>query len=258
MDGARLGLRQNGSGALALFVHGFTLDSRMWLNQLEDLADVRWCVAVDLRGRGGSDRAVETPHTPQAVADDLAALITALGGHLADLVGFSMGGYATLALMDRHPKLVRSVTLVGSKATADSAETRAARDRAVADIRADRGAGFADGFLPRLISSSADAQTADAVRTMIEETPPDTLIADLLGMRDRPDRTAVLDSWRGPVLAIVGEEDVLTPPADSHRIGSLAGDGRVLVVPGSGHMVPMEAPHALNAALRGFWRSPAP
>ena len=44
--------REQGSGPLALFVHGFPLDGTMWLDQLAALADLRRCVAIDLRGFG--------------------------------------------------------------------------------------------------------------------------------------------------------------------------------------------------------------
>jgi pimeloyl-ACP methyl ester carboxylesterase len=253
VNGARLGFRQSGSGALALFVHGFTLDSRMWLHQLRDLGDLRWCVAPDLRGRGGSALDVGGVNSTELLADDLAGLITGLGGHVADLVAFSMGGYAALALLEHHPRLVRSLVLVDAKATADTEDGKAGRDAAVDSLLATGRAGFAEGLVPKLVSSHADAAISGAVRTMIEDTPDETLIADLRGMRDRPDRTGVLSTSQIRTLVLVGDEDVLSPPSDAAWISEHAPGSRLVTVPRSGHMTPMERPTEVNEAIRAFW-----
>lgn len=256
INGTSVAFRQSGAGSLALFVHGFGLDSRMWESQLTDLADLRWCVAPDLRGRGRSASSAAPAHPPELLADDLAALIVALGGHLADVVGFSMGGYAALALTERHPRVVRTLTLVDSRSTADGADGRLARDAAVAQIERDGRPAFADEFLPKLLSPSAVDRLGPAVRTMIEETPSTTLAADLRGMRDRPDRTAVLEQLAVPCLALVGDQDVLTPPADSDWIAAHTPNGRAITIADAGHMAPMEQPGAINGALRELWDPP--
>ncbi len=51
----RFAYSESGEGRVALFVHGFPLDSTMWLEQFEALSDVRRCNAADLRGFGASD-----------------------------------------------------------------------------------------------------------------------------------------------------------------------------------------------------------
>ena len=128
VNGNMLFYREVGEGPLALFVHGFPLDHSLWLDQLKGLAHVRRCVAVDLRGFGKSDPIIDRALTMEMLADDLAGVIDALGAEKADVIALSMGGYVALALFELRPSLVRSLTLVNTRASADSAKARAGRD----------------------------------------------------------------------------------------------------------------------------------
>jgi len=131
---ASLHYLERGAGPLALFVHGFPLDATLWLDQLEALADVRRCVAIDLRGFGRSEPTRLPVLSMEQHADDLAAAIRALGAPAADVVALSMGGYVALALVERHPGLVRSLALVDTKAAPDSEQARRGRDEAAARL----------------------------------------------------------------------------------------------------------------------------
>ena len=58
-----------------------------------------------------------------------------------------------------------------------------------------------------------------------------------------------------PMLVIVGQEDVLTPPADSERIQRATGRSQLVVLPGVGHLSNLEAPEAFSTALGNFLSS---
>ena len=66
----------------------------------------------------------------------------------------------------------------------------------------------------------------------------------------RPDARLHLANVRCPVLVMCGEEDRLTPPACAREIAQLCPRSRLVMVPRSGHMLTMEQPEAVNAALR--------
>jgi len=257
--GARIAVHCTGKGPLALLVHGYPLDHRMWLDLLHSgAAEHRTLAAVDLRGHGGSR---QTGGSPAARLDmdvhgaDLAAVVQQLGGGSADLVGLSMGGYATLALAAAHPEVFRSMTLVDTRAGADGDAARAARDGAIATV-VEKGRGtIADAMLPKLLAPGADPLVAARIRTMIESQPVETIVADLRGLRDRPDRTALLPTLRVPTLVVVGEQDVITPPAEAQAMAAAVQGARLAVVPGCGHMTPMEAPGAFVDLLVDFWTS---
>src|SRR2546429_9168025 len=51
----RISYTEQGSGPVALFVHGVLLNGCLWRHQLEDLSDVRRCIAVDLLAHGDTE-----------------------------------------------------------------------------------------------------------------------------------------------------------------------------------------------------------
>ena len=73
---------------------------------------------------------------------------------------------------------------------------------------------------------------------------------------EREDGEAVLRSYSGPKLILCGEHDALTPLATHQEMAAIAG-APLVVIPGSGHMTPMEKPQAVTAALRDWMLRPA-
>lgn len=257
--GARIAVHCAGKGPLALLVHGYPLDHRMWLDLLRsEVAGLRTLAAVDLRGHGCSQQ-----HEPQGCAEpcldmdlhaaDLAAVVHQLGGGTADVVGLSMGGYATLALASAHPQLLRTMTLVDTRAAADTEAARAAREAAIATVVERGRSAIADAMLPKLLAPGADPFVGARIRTMIESQPAETIVADLRGLRDRPDRTALLPHLRMPTLVVVGEQDAITPPAEAQSMAAAVPGAKLAVVPRCGHMTPMEAPAAFAQLLVDSW-----
>ncbi|MEA3502439.1 MAG: alpha/beta hydrolase [Actinomycetota bacterium] len=244
--------RERGSGSVALFVHGFPLDSSMWLEQLDSLSDVRRCVAPDLRGFGRSVPSVCPVHSMDDHASDLAKLLDALGVEKVDLIGLSMGGYISLAFAERYPERLRTLALVDTKSTADSEDARAGRGAAAERVAAEGRSGLATDMIGVLVAESASIWTRARLRTMIESTPNESIVAALQAMARRPDRTSVLSDLSVPVAVIVGEHDVLSPPAEADRMAVAAG-ATLTVVPDAGHMTPIEEPVMVAAALRSFW-----
>lgn len=252
IDGTRIDIHSAGSGRLAVFIHGFPLDHRMWRAQLFGLASRRQCVAVDLRGHGTSPWAGDEIHTMELLAADVAGVIETLSLEGADVVALSMGGYVAMALAESRPELVRSLMLIDSRSTADPEEARQARD-AMARLAVEEGrARIASDMIPRLVAPSAELAVRGRIRTMIEAVPVESMVADLRGMRDRPDRTSLLGRIDAPVGVVVGEDDVLTPPESAEHMARAAGTD-VRVIPGAGHMAPMERPEAVNRAVQELW-----
>ncbi|HSN33108.1 MAG TPA: alpha/beta hydrolase, partial [Ideonella sp.] len=102
VGGAQLYYESRGEGPTLLFVHGFTLDHRMWRRQAEALAGLR-VVTCDLRGFGRSSPPGEAPFRH---SDDLAALAGALGLAPLVVVGHSIGALYALELCLSRPELV--------------------------------------------------------------------------------------------------------------------------------------------------------
>lgn len=254
-DHTTLYYREAGEGPLALFIHGFPLDHTLWLDQLRGLAHLRRCVAPDLRGFGRSDPAGAEGLPMGTMADDVAALIQALDADSADVVGLSMGGYVALALWERHPDLVRTLTLADTRATADGAQAREKRESMI-DRLLDRGrSALGEEMVGALLGEAPSARARARLRTMTEATPYETLVAAIEGMKRRQDRTGLLSAMSLPVLVITGEEDSVIPPAEAEALAEAIPGARLVTIPGSGHLPPIEQPEAMTRALEEFWSS---
>jgi len=248
-----LAYQSRGEGDLAVFLHGFPLDHRLWLDQLDSLSDLRHNVAPDLRGSGSSDPLVSGLLAMEEIADDVAELIAGLDHQSADVVSLSMGGYAALALWERHPERIRSLVLMDTRSGADSEAGRAGR-RETAERVAEEGSGFlTENLMKALLAPDAGLAARIRLRSMIEGTAAETIVAHLEGMARRADRTDLLSSITVPTVVIVGEDDGLTPPDLAEHMANLIPAAELVVIPGAGHLTPIETPEAVNKALREFW-----
>jgi len=72
-------------------------------------------------------------------------------------------------------------------------------------------------------------------------------------MADRPDRTSLLDTITVPTVVVTGEEDALTPPEEGHEMATHIAGAEFKVVPGAGHLTPMERPAEFNELVAEFW-----
>jgi len=264
VDGARLavhlrgetarGIAQNG---VALFVHGYPLDARMWLDAMRSpLGEARTLCAVDLRGHGQSAWAGDEVHSMERFADDLAAIARTLCDDPVDIVALSMGGYAALAFAERHPQLVRSLALVDTKATPDTDAAKEGRKAMARGVVEHGRRWLCEQMLQKLVPADAPAFVRARLQSMIERTPVETILADLAGMAQRPDRMHALRAATFPVLACAGALDALTPPSDARAMADAAGArGSLAIVDGAGHMLPMEKPADFAAAIAAFWHA---
>lgn len=254
VNGRELHYAEQGDGPLAVLIHGYPLDHTMWLDQLSELSDLRKIVALDLPGYGMSERVTGAPLTMEELASSVAGLIDALGYEQADVLGLSMGGYVALAVWERYPAAVRSLVLANTKSGPDSEEGKAGREAQAQSVVAEGRAQLATKLVGALLSPAHELTAAARLRTMVESTPVETIVASLRGMAARPDRTEVLPTITVPTLVISGEEDGLIPPLDSHEMASAIPTSEFLVIPGAGHLSPIERPDAFTKALRSFWQ----
>jgi pimeloyl-ACP methyl ester carboxylesterase len=111
VNGLSLYYEEHGSGDPLVLLHGGIGASEMFAAILDELADTRRVIAVDLPGHGHSAD-VERPLRAELLADDVAALIAHLGLERADVLGYSLGGLTALRTAIQHPARVRRLVLV--------------------------------------------------------------------------------------------------------------------------------------------------
>jgi pimeloyl-ACP methyl ester carboxylesterase len=107
----RISYTEQGSGPVALFVHGVLLNAYLWRHQLAELSDIRRCIAVDLLAHGDTEIAPDQDVSVTANAKMLAEFLDALHVDQVDLVGNDSGGGIAQIFAALHPERVRSLTL---------------------------------------------------------------------------------------------------------------------------------------------------
>ena len=246
-----------GSGWPVVLLHAFPLNADMWRPQLERVPDGWRYIAPDLRGFGpGAQTAAASMDD---FADGVIALLDALEIEKATIGGVSMGGYATFALWRRAPERFHAVILADTRATADNEQGRANRLKMIDTLRSKGVGAVVDEMMPKLLGETTRRdrpEVADRVREIALMNRADGVAGAVAAMRDRPDSSADLATISVPVLVVVGGEDTLTPPADSEAMRSQINRGRLVDIPGAGHLSNLEAPEEFSAVLADFLVAP--
>ena len=256
-----LAVEVRGEGVPVLFVHGFPFDRTMWRHQLATLSRVRR-IAPDLRGVGGSGAPPAADEYSLArYADDLVAVLDALGVRQAVLCGLSMGGYVIFELLRRHPGRVKAMILADTKPQADSAEAKRGREELTQVAQREGQDAVIERLLPRLLAPATQAtqpKVAGQVREMARRWSVPGLVGALRTLRDRPDSTETLRGVRVPTLVLVGSDDEIAPPDTARAMARLIPEAQCHVVPAAGHIAPLEQPLATSRLLADFLRALPP
>jgi pimeloyl-ACP methyl ester carboxylesterase len=107
----RISYTEQGTGPVALFVHGVLLNGHLWRHQLTQLSDIRRCIAVDLLAHGDTEITPDQDVSVTANALMLKAFLDALSITQVDLVGNDSGGGIAQIFAASHPERLRSLTL---------------------------------------------------------------------------------------------------------------------------------------------------
>lgn len=242
----------------ALLVPGFTGSKEDFIAVLEPLARAgHRVVAVDPRGQYETAGPDDPPvYAVEALADDLAAMVAALGDGPVHLLGHSFGGLVARAAVIADPGLARSVTLLCSGPAAIDGQhaqllqmmaAALAEQPLTAVWEATQAFDRASGVPP-----VEDPRVAEFLRARFHANSVACLTAMCQTLVSEPDRVAELAGVPVPKLVMYGDDDDRwPPPVQSAMAGRLA--AREVVVAGAGHSPAAEAPERTAAELVKFW-----
>ena len=241
-----------------LLLHAFPLSADQWLPQLTRVAPGWRAIAPDHRGFHGTGPAFgmsDEPVTMETYAADALELLAHLGVERTAVAGLSMGGYVAMALARLAPQRLDALVLADTRATADTEEGRAGRDRMIDLAQRDGAAGVAREMLPKLLGETTRKEQphiADDVRRLATANGPQAIDEAIHALMTRPDSSPALARIAVPTLVVVGEEDVLTPQTDAQFLAGGIQGSELVVVPRAGHLSNIEAPDVFSAALAEF------
>ena len=283
-NGRKLSYRVNGEGPLLVLLHGFGEAGDVWENQFH-LFPGHQLLIPDLPGSGQSEmiadmsmegmadavkRLIEEVASAKHSSEELsnaqplhdqdgkdqssflegrlqsgASVNSTNGKKGAIIIGHSMGGYITLAFVERYPEAVLAFGLFHSTAFADSEEKKETRRKGIAFIEQHGGYEFLKTTTPNLFSPITKAEKGhliDQHLKTLRNADGAALVRYYQSMMERPDRTAVLNNTPVPVLFVLGRHDVAVPLEDGLKQCHLPQLAYIELLQQAGHMGMAEEP----------------
>ncbi|MCA9256267.1 MAG: alpha/beta fold hydrolase, partial [Phycisphaerales bacterium] len=158
------------------------------------------------------------------------------------VMGLSMGGYVTFEFVRRHARRVRALVLADTQSAADTPEKAASRMEGAARVLVEGNQWVVDGMTPILFAEDAPKALVQEWREIMLATNPQGTAAGMRAMADRIDSATTFAQIQCPTLVVVGELDAITPPKAARIMSDGIDGARLEILPGVGHMAPVEAP----------------
>jgi len=267
-DGLRLHYRDYPgpeAGTPALCIPGLTRNCRDFEDLAPRLARSRRVLAVDLRGRGGSDRDPDWSHYQPAVyLGDLEALLTDAGAPRVVVIGTSLGGIMGMVLAAHLPGAIAGLVLndIGPELGAEGLARVNAYAGTIQPVRRwEEAAAQVRGVMAHAMPGFPDTDWIRVARRMYREAPDGTLVPDMdpgiaTALRSGPSADAA-SLWKVfeavhpvPVAVLRGEISDLLLPETVQRMCEAKPDLISVVVPRRGHVPLLDEPESLDAIDR--------
>ena len=237
-----------------IFVHGFPYDHSMWEKQIDALSSSYYCITYDIRGLGESP-AGDGQFTMESFIDDLEFIIDELNLNKPVLCGLSMGGYISFRAIERMQNKFGGVIFCDTKPEADNNEGKLKRAASIKKINKEGLEAFVNEFVPNCFAESSIKNMRMQYENILFKSAtfdPLGVKGCILAMIGRNDTTGSLNKIKIPSLVLCGEKDKLTPPETMKNLAKNITDSQFILIPGAGHMTPVENPDAVNKAIYEF------
>lgn len=252
-----------GTGEPVLLLHGFPHTRAIWREVAPALASAGHRVLVpDLRGLGDTER-TQTGYDAITLADDLDQLLRSFGVQQAHVVGLDLGVAPAFALAAARPDRVTSLTVMealigrlpGAEAfLADGPPWWVGFHRAAGELAEDVVVGAEDRYLRFFLDSGTTTDFPTDLAELIIEAyrGRDSLRAAFEHYRAAPQNAAWVDTWARsgrlpmPVTAVGGGT---VGDATARQLAPFADALDARVIAGAGHILPVDAPEQVAAAI---------
>jgi len=166
-----------------------------------------------------------------------------------------MGGYVTMAFAECYPENLLGYALFHSTCFADTDEKKVNRDREISLVLCNRKRQIITVNIPKAFADENVDRLEDQVmraQQIALQNPDEGIVAILNGMKERVDRTHVLENPAIPLLLIGGMKDNYIPVDVTEKLAVLAPHATVFKLEESGHMGFVEEPGLSAEAIHSF------
>lgn len=232
---SNLSFQQTGHGHPVVLLHGFPFHREIWNSLAQKLSPTYHIFTVDLPGFGKSPL-LNTPFTIDDVGQSVVSWVTGMNFTKQPvLIGHSLGGYVALAAANLKPRLFSALALFHSTAYADTEEKKQSRNKVLEFIDKKGVEAFTSNFInPLFVNQEHPAITA--VRALAMQASHEAVTGYTVAMRDRPERTDVLQNFSSPILFLAGAHDPGISVESIRKQASVTAQPQVHILANTAHM----------------------
>jgi len=185
-----------------------------------------------------------------SIADMAEHVLASIQGRFA-VAGHSMGGRVALEIVRRGEGRVTGIALLNTGVHPPAAHETVSRGRLVSLARSAGMTALAAEWLPPMLNQAGQVRAGVQARlvAMVERCSPDSFAAQIHALLNRPDAAPILAGLRVPTLLLSATGDTWSPPAQHEAMRELCPRADLIILPEAGHMLPIEQPAAVAAAL---------
>ena len=223
-----------------VLVPGMGNNARLWAAQFEELSSDYEVIVADYSGAESID----------AMAD---CVLQEVPERPFSLVGFSLGGYIALNIVDRVGDRVQRLAFISSSPYADSDQAIQQREFLIGKALENYDAVLEDMGSFIVFPDGPNAEHTRQVLTIMgQELGVEEFCRQQRAAMTRPDCREQLGSIRCPVQVLCGENDPVTPVSGNRHLADNIPGASLQIIENSGHLLPLERPEEVTGFLRNW------
>ncbi|WP_421617553.1 alpha/beta fold hydrolase [Brevibacillus sp. TJ4] len=242
-----------GTGAPLVLLHGLGNNSQSWSRQYAGLQEHVHVIGWDTPGYGKSSDPEPEFRTFGELAEILKGFLDELGLGPVYLLGHSMGSTLAMEFAAKYPEYLKGLILAASTrggATNPETNEKKLKNRLhnIENLPAQE---LAELRTPAMFSPYASPELIAEGKAIMSQVR-------LAGYRSvayslfHADQTRFLAAIKVPTLLLCGEDDSVTPVAESKQVAQGIAGSTLKLIPRAGHLCYMEQPEMFNEFVRTF------
>lgn len=197
---------REGEGEPLVLVHGFLGSHRIYDQVIPELAKHYDVIAIDLPGHGKSSLTEEIVAIAD-YTDAILKLLDFLDVQKATWIGHSMGGYITMAAVEKYQDRVRRAALVYSSPVSDNKEAKEQREVVIQQIQTNGLNSFIQKRVPSYFTFDSSQEDISFAIKVAQGTTEAGAIVAIEAMKNRQDQVKIIDEAKIPILVLEGTKD---------------------------------------------------